>query len=106
LSILKKEFVGQYFFGVSMGDSPNCEAFPKRVQKLRSLREQLCDKTSEWTSAFEVRDFVIDELREMHLKLSDNDSGVTPEWCKERVKRILDHMCALPDDTTTGEENA
>ena len=86
-------------------DSPNCETFKARVQKLRSLRDKLCDQTSEWASAFEVRDYVINELQDMHLKLSKSDSDATPEWCKERVESILNHMCALPD-TTPGEDNA
>tara|TARA_Y100001970_G_C14235723_1_gene861655 strand:- start:3127 stop:3396 length:270 start_codon:yes stop_codon:yes gene_type:complete len=89
-----------------MGDDSNCGTFQSRVQKLRSLREKLCDQTAEWTEAFEIRDFVMNELQEMHLKLKE-DSGVTTEWCKEKVERILHRMCALPEiDTTSGENNA
>jgi len=88
-----------------MGDDSKCETFQSRVKKLRSLRDQLCNQTSEWSSAFEVRDFVIDELQDMHLKLSESDSSVTPEWCKEKVEHILNRVCALPN-TTTGDDDA
>ncbi len=80
-----------------MSDDSKCETFQARVKKLRSLREQLCNQTSEWSSAFEVRDFVIDELQDMHRKLSESDSDATPEWCKEKVEHILDYVCSLPD---------
>jgi len=88
-----------------MSDDSKCEAFQVRVKKLRSLRDQLCSQTSEWSSAFEVRDFVINELQDMHLKLSESDSSVTPEWCKEKVEHILNRVCALPN-TTTGDDDA
>ena len=79
-----------------MSNDSKCDSFQNRVQKLRSLREKLCDQKSEWTDAFKARDFVIDELQEMHLKLSQADSIATPEWCKEKVEHILVEMCALP----------
>lgn len=88
-----------------MGSDSKCEAFESRVQKLRSLRAKLCDQKTEWTSAFEIRDFVISELQEMHLKLNTTDSSVTTEWCKEKVEHILQQMCALPIEPT-GEKNA
>ena len=87
-----------------MSDDSKCETFQSRVKKLRSLRDQLCNQTSEWSSAFEVRDFVINELQDMHLKLSESDSGATPEWCKEKVESILSRVCALPE-TTSEEDN-
>ena len=88
-----------------MGDDSNCGTFQSRVQKLRSLRAKLCDQTTEWSEAFEIRDFVISELQDMHLKLSNEDSDATPEWCKEKVESILHRVCALPDNTTTGDNN-
>lgn len=89
-----------------MGDDSNCEAFQSRVKKLRTLRSKLCDQKSEWSEAFEIRDFVITELQSMHLELSEANPEITPEWCKAKVEHILHRMCAVPDKTTTGEDNA
>lgn len=90
-----------------MGDGSNCGTFQSRVQKLKSLRAKLCDQTTEWAEAFEIRDYVISELQDIHFRLSNDDSDATPEWCKEKVERILHRMCVLSKiDTTTGDDNA
>lgn len=89
-----------------MSDDSNCETFQSRVQKLRSLRAKLCDQTTEWTEAFEIRDYVMSELQDLHLHLSNGDSKATPEWCKEKVEQILHRMCALSTPSTkTGDDN-
>ena len=90
-----------------MSKDSNCDNFQLRVQRLRSLREKLCTQSSEWAEAFEFRDYVIDELQEMHTKLASDPAGVDPEWCKNKVEQILSRMSALPDqDAVTGEDNA
>ena len=90
-----------------MSKDSTSDNFQSRVQRLRSLREKLCTQSSEWAEAFEFRDYVIDELQEMHTKLADDPAGVDPERCKHKVEQILNRMSALPEqDATTGEDNA
>ena len=82
-----------------MSADPN--NFQDRVKKLRSLREKLCNQKGIWNDAFEVRDFVVYELQEMHQKLSESDTA--PQWCKEKVEHILGALVALPKTKKTGD---
>jgi uncharacterized membrane protein len=84
-----------------MSNDPDC--FQDRVAKLRSLREKLCNKSSDWKVGFEVRDFVVCELQNMHEQLSKPDSDTTPEWCKEKVELILGELLSIPEIKTTGD---
>jgi len=84
-----------------MSDDSKC--FQERVAKLRNLREKLCTQSSEWKVGFEVRDFVVCELQDMHEQLSKPNSGTTPEWCREKVEHILDELLSVPETTTTGD---
>ncbi len=88
-----------------MSNDSKKEAFESRVKRLRSLRAKLCDQKTEWKSAFEIRDFVISELQEMHQELSTANSETTTAWCKDRVEHILQRMCALPPEDN-GETDA
>jgi uncharacterized membrane protein len=83
--------------------SSDSDCFQDRVAKLRSLREKLCSKSSDWKVGFEVRDFVVCELQNMHEQLSKPDSDTTPEWCKEKVERILGELLSIPEIKTTGD---
>jgi hypothetical protein len=76
---------------MSKKDDPE---FRDSIQKLRELREELCSKQTVQSDAFQARDFVIDELQEMHEKLRDEPN--VPPWCVRRVKYILTQMLALP----------
>jgi hypothetical protein len=84
-----------------MSDGSKC--FQERVAKLRNLREKLCTQSSEWKVGFEVRDFVVCELQSMHEQLSEPDSSMTPEWCKEKVEHILCELLSIPEIESTGD---
>ena len=83
--------------------SNDSDCFQDRVAKLRSLREKLCSKSPEWKTGFEVRDFVVCELQNMHEQLSKPDSNTTPEWCREKVEHILDELLSVPETKTAGD---
>ena len=55
---------------MSKKDDPK---FRDSIQKLRELREELCSKQTIWDDAFQARDFVIDELQEIHEKLTQSN---------------------------------
>ena len=40
--------------------------FHESIKKLKSLRVKLCNQQSSWKEAFKSRDFVINELQDMH----------------------------------------
>ena len=86
---------------MSKKDDPE---FRDSIQKLRELREELCSKQTARSDAFHARDFVIDELQEMHEKLRDEPDA--PAWCVQRVKHILTQMLALTLCKVEGEEDA
>ncbi len=83
--------------------SNDSKCFQERVAKLRNLREKLCTQSSEQKVGFEVRDFVVYELQDMHEQLSKPNSDTTPEWCREKVEYILDGLLSVPETTTTGD---
>ena len=69
------------------------------IQKLRTLREQLCSKQSDWKTAFAVRDYVISELIDLKEMLSDN--SVARDECIEKAKSILSNF---EDENNTESE--
>lgn len=60
------------------------------ILRLRALREQLCSSQSDWKRAFEVRDFVISELKMLHEMLEDET--VERSDCSAKAKGILDQF--------------
>ena len=37
----------------------------ERLEKLRSLRENLCQKSETWSEAFETRDWIVEKIRDV-----------------------------------------
>ena len=70
--------------------------FQQSIEKLRRLRDDLCSKQTTWGEAFKIRDFVVNELQDMHSKLCKTEEA--PPWCKEKVEYILSEILALPND--------
>ncbi len=44
-----------------------------RLAQLRSLRDKLCSQQKEWKTGFEIRDWIVSELREVRSLISDDD---------------------------------
>ena len=66
----------------------------ERISKLRSMREELCKKESNWKRAFDIKDWINDQLNEL-LKMS-RDESVGKKDIEDRLEDIL---CVLePED--------
>jgi len=73
-----------------MSSSDKCFDLSESITRLRSLREKLCKNDNEWKKAFEVRDYVIDNLKALQAKL---DNEETPKKdCASELKRILKYF--------------
>ena len=69
----------------------------ERMAKLRSLRDTLCKKQSNWSDAFDMRDWIVVQLRELLMisQAADTSQG-------DVESRISDILCVLdPDDGDT-----
>ena len=66
----------------------------ERISKLRSMREELCKKESNWKRAFDIKDWINDQLNEL-LRMS-RDEKVDKKDIEDRLEDIL---CVLePED--------
>ncbi len=75
------------------------ESIAGRFAKLRSMREKLCSKESNWDEAFKARDWVVGQMHCMKRLVND------PETTKEEIiQRIEDLLCVLDPDHD-GSEN-
>ena len=71
--------------------------------RLRKLREQLCNDQMEWEKAYEVRDFIVSHLQELHEMICDRK--VKRQKIKDKSTFILEQFSALPDPCSTGEDD-
>ena len=66
----------------------------ERISKLRSMREELCKKESNWKRAFDIKDWINNQLNEL-LRMS-RDESVGKKDIEDRLEDIL---CVLePED--------
>lgn len=66
----------------------------ERISKLRSMREELCKKENNWKKAFDIKDWINNQLNEL-LKMS-RDASVEKKDIENRLEDIL---CVLePED--------
>ena len=66
----------------------------ERISKLRSMREELCKKEHNWRRAFDIKDWINDQLNEL-LRMS-RDEKVDKKDIENRIEYIL---CVLePED--------
>jgi hypothetical protein len=69
------------------------ESITERFAKLRSLRESLCQKEDNWQKAFDVKDWMTNQLVDL-LKMI-KDQNVSREDIENRVEDVL---CVLDPD--------
>ncbi len=80
-----------------MSESEKCMS--ERLEKLRSLRDQLCKKETDWEEAFKVRDWMVDQLKTLHnMSVSDAHSK------QDLSERLADILCALEPQEDTKDE--
>ena len=69
------------------------ESIADRFAKLRSLRDNLCKKEENWQKAFDIKDWMADQLVEL-LKMI-RDQNVSRDDIEDRVEDIL---CVIDPD--------
>jgi len=69
------------------------ESIADRFAKLRSLRDNLCKKEENWQKAFDIKDWMADQLVDL-LKMI-RDQNVSREDIEDRVEDIL---CVIDPD--------
>lgn len=76
------------------------ESIADRFAKLRSLRENLCKKEETWQKAFDLKDWLSDQLVDL-LKLV-RDQNASREDIEDRIEDIL---CVIdPDNKEIDDE--
>ena len=65
----------------------------ERLEKLRSLRENLCQKSETWSEAFETRDWIVEKIRDV-IEQGKNDK-VTKE---DIINKLEDFICVIEPD--------
>ena len=69
------------------------ESIADRFAKLRSLRDNLCNKEENWQKAFDIKDWMADQLVEL-LKMI-RDQNISRDDIEDRVEDIL---CVIDPD--------
>jgi hypothetical protein len=70
-----------------------------RFAKLRAMRAKLCKQETNWSEAFEARDWLVEQLRWLH------SLGLQAETSKEDVlERVQDILCVLDPDQGDDDE--
>ena len=61
-----------------------------RLTKLRSLRDKLCQKSVTWSDAFEARDWIVDNIKEVIAQ--GKSEKVTKE---DIINKLEDFICVI-----------
>ena len=72
-----------------------------RFAKLRSMREKLCKQETNWKEAFKARDWLVGQLNE--LKVIISEPGSTQSEVLEKVDSLL---CVLSPDNSEDDAGA
>ena len=65
----------------------------ERLEKLRSLRDNLCEKSQTWNEAFETRDWIVEKIKDV-IAQGKNDK-VTKE---DIINKLEDFICVIEPD--------
>jgi len=69
------------------------ESIADRFAKLRSLRDNLCKKEENWQKAFDIKDWMADQLVDLLNMI--RDQNVSRDDIEDRVEDIL---CVIDPD--------
>ena len=61
------------------------------ITRLRKLREDLCEKQSEWKKAFAVKDIIVNELKAI------KESALDPDVGRDDILQKIDSLLILID---------
>ena len=70
-----------------------------RLEKLRLLRENLCQKSETWNEAFETRDWIVAKIRDV-IEQGKNDK-ITKE---DIINKLEDFICVIEPHVDEEEE--
>lgn len=76
------------------------ESITERFAKLRSLRESLCKKEEHWQKAFDIKDWMADQLVDLLKIIRDQDASRND--IEDRVEDIL---CVIDPDNKEIEDD-
>ena len=76
------------------------ENITERFAKLRSLRESLCKKEENWQKAFDIKDWMADQLVDLLKIIRDQDTS--RDDIEDRVEDIL---CVIDPDNKEIEDD-
>jgi len=65
----------------------------ERLAKLKSLRDNLCNQSSTWNEAFETRDWIISNIRDVITQ--GKQEKVTKE---DIISKLEDIICVIEPD--------
>ena len=71
----------------------------ERLEKLRSLRDNLCQKSETWSEAFENGDWIVEKIRDV-IAQGKNDK-VTKE---DIINKLEDFICVIEPHVDEEEE--
>lgn len=71
----------------------------ERLEKLRSLRENLCQKSETWNEAFQTRDWIVAKIKDV-IEQGKNDN-VTKE---DIINKLEDFICVIEPENDEEEE--
>jgi hypothetical protein len=77
-----------------MGDVMHNDNMKESILQLRKLRDKLCANQSDWKNAYEVRDFVVLQLQELHEMICDKK--IKRQDIKDKSTLILEKLSVLP----------
>ena len=71
-----------------------------RLQKLRDLREKLCNKEKNWDEAFKARDWIVEQLKSVQEMAKSEVST------KDDINsRLADILCVLSPNDGDNDDN-
>jgi len=76
------------------------ESITERFAKLKSLRESLCKKEENWQKAFDIKDWMADQLVDLLKIIRDQDASRND--IEDRVEDIL---CVIDPDNKEIEDD-
>jgi len=71
------------------------------ILRLRELREKLCSNQKDWAEVYEVRDFVVGHLQELHNMICDRK--VRRKKLEDKSSFILESLSSMPNSDSGGD---
>ena len=69
------------------------ESIAERFAKLKALRQSLCKKEDNWQKAFDIKDWMAEQMNDLLLMI--RDQSVSRDDIEDRVEDVL---CVLDPD--------